>query len=345
MHKPKNRGNGQGSVYRRGSTWTAEVVVGYQIDKNGKNRPIRITKGGFKRKTDALEAIPAIKSGGRKKREDRCVTFDKLWQSFSKGPMVKLSKDKQTHYRTARKKIEEIAYIDIRLLTIDDLQDLVDGQAPTYYPAKDIKTLLKHLYTRAQAEEIVRTNLADFITLPELNEKPTRPFTCEEVFTMWKGWNGGDRMCGYALLMIYTGMMPGELGRLTADMILWEEQIITDCGLKTDYRKEHPIILPDIILPVLRKLCDIAAEGKISPYRKDAFCAKFKAMIKRYDLDKDLKPYSCRHTTATTLGLADTPLLKIKEVMRHSKVTTTQKYVHINTAPLIQAVNDVYGNS
>lgn len=345
MPKNKSRGNGQGTVYKRGDTWTAEVVLGYRPDKNGKRRPVRVTKGGFKRKTDALNALPVLKTKGRKPKAEQQVTFESLWLSFSETALLKLSKDKQSHYRTARKKIEDIAYIDIRLLTIDDLQDLVEEQAPTYYPAKDIKTLLKHLYTRAQAHEVVRANLAEFIILPELNEKPTRPFTCDEVFVLWKGWHGGDRMCGYALLMIYTGMMPGELGRLTADMISWEEQIITDCGLKTDYRKEHPIILPDIILPVLRTLCEISLKGKISPYRKDAFCIEFKAMINRYGLDEALKPYSCRHTTATTLALADTPLLKMKEVMRHSKVTTTQKYVHIKTAPLVQAVNEAYGTT
>jgi integrase/recombinase XerC len=68
-------------------------------------------------------------------------------------------------------------------------------------------------------------------------------------------------------------------------------------------------------------------------------------MIRRYGLDQDLKPYSCRHTTGTTLALADTPLLTIKDVMRHSKITTTQRYVHLDASPLIRAANEAYGTS
>lgn len=342
MAKKKNRSNGEGTVYKRGTTWTAEVVIGHKMDQKGNRKPLRATKGGFKTKRDALAYIPILREKGRTGSANKRTTIDSLWQSYSAGPMLKLSNDKQVHYRTARKKIENIAYIDIKLLTIDDLQDEVETVAQTYYPAKDIKTLLKHLYTRAQAEQVVQANLAEFITLPELNETPTQPFTTDEVFTLWKGWQKGDRMCGYALLMIYTGMMPGELRQLTPDMILWDRQTIEGCGLKTKVRKDNPIILPDIILPVLRKLCEIAPPGKIMPKGKDIFCKEFKAMVKRYNLNDNLKPYSCRHTTGTTLAEADTPLLTIKSVLRHSKVTTTQRYVHLDPTPLIIAANEAY---
>ena len=46
------------------------------------------------------------------------------------------------------------------LLSIKDLQDVVNRTAPTYYPAKDIKTLLSQLYDRAVAQGAVQTNIA-----------------------------------------------------------------------------------------------------------------------------------------------------------------------------------------
>ena len=344
MPKSRTRANGAGTVFRRGKTWTAETVVGYKPDKEGIMRPVRVTKGGFRTRTAALEAIPDLKSRGRTSAEKRIVTIESLWQSYSATAMQKISKDKQSHYRTARKKLESIAYIDIRLLTIDDLQTTTDDVAPTYYPAKDIKTLLSHLYDRARAEQIVQTNLSDYITLPDLHEKPTTPFSNEEIVTLWHGWQDGDDVCGYALLMLYTGMMPGELCRLYADMIDFDAQIIKGCGIKTDIRKERPIILPDVIVPVVRELCATAEQnkGKLLPCRYDAFCTQFREMIARLGLRPELKPYSCRHTTATNLALADMPVLAIKDVMRHSKITTTQRYVHLDSAPLVAATNDAY---
>lgn len=345
MAKPRTRANGEGTAYKRGKTWTAEVILGYRPNKDGVMRPVRVTRGGFRTKTAALEAIPDLKNRGRTAPEKRTVTIDSLWQSYSTSAMKKLSESKQTHYRTARKKLEDIAFIDIRLLTIDDLQETVDEVAPTYYPAKDIKTVLSHLYDRAVAEQILSTNLADYIVLPSFDEKPTVPFEENEVIALWNGWNKGDRQCGYALLMIYTGMMPGELCALRVEMIDFKQQTVVGCGLKTKVRKEHPIILPDIILPVLRKLCDLAPDGKILNCRYDAFCSEFKAMIARYELRPELRPYSCRHTTGTTLAQVNTPLLTIKDVMRHSKVATTQRYVHMDADHLIAAANNAYGEA
>ena len=44
--------------------------------------------------------------------------------------MLKLSQNKQSHYRTAYAKIKSIAYIDIDVLTISDLQAVIDEQTP-----------------------------------------------------------------------------------------------------------------------------------------------------------------------------------------------------------------------
>ena len=342
MAKPKARANGTGTAYKRGKTWTVEVVVGYKAGSDGAIRPIRKTKGGYRTKSEALAAAESLMNSGHSEPEKRKVTIDSLYQSYMPIAARKISESKLCHYRTARKKIDDIAYVDIRKLSIDDLQNMVDGAAPTFYPAKDIKTLLSQLYDRAVADRVVPTNLAKYIVLPPLSEKPTVPFSDSEVLLLWDAWQAGDIMCGYALLMIYTGMMPGELCELRTDMIDFPSQTIVGCGLKTKVRKDSPIILPDIIIPLLKDLCEEAKDGKILPFRYDAFCAEFREMIDRYHLRKELRPYSCRHTTATTLATADTPLLTIKYVMRHSRVTTTQRYVHMDTTPLIDAANHAY---
>ncbi len=56
--------------------------------------------------------------------------------------MLKRSKSKQTSYKIANDKIDDIAYINIGALTIKDLQDCVNEHAPTFYTAKDVCTLL-----------------------------------------------------------------------------------------------------------------------------------------------------------------------------------------------------------
>ena len=63
-----------------------------------------------------------------------------------------LSKSKQTASRIAWGKLNAIADREMDSITINDLQTVVDEKAQTYYPAKDMKTLLSHLFKRAVAE-------------------------------------------------------------------------------------------------------------------------------------------------------------------------------------------------
>ena len=139
-----------GTVYKRGTTWTAEVTCGKKISKKtGEEIPDRRKKGGFLKKSDAYDYIPILKTKREEEQKRPATTLAKLWDGYSGGAMSKLSKDKQSHYKTAYKKIAALHHTHIHLLTINDLQDVVDEKAPTYYPARDIKTLLSHLYTRA----------------------------------------------------------------------------------------------------------------------------------------------------------------------------------------------------
>lgn len=57
-----------------------------------------------------------------------------------------------------------------------------------------------------------------------------------------------------------------------------------------------------------------------------------------------MPPYSCRHTTATVLADIEYNVTVIKEIMRHSKIETTQRYIHKTTAPMLDAVNKIGKN-
>lgn len=298
--RQKLRGNGTGTVYKRGETWVAEVTLGWKKDKSGNRKRLSKTKGGFRTKKEALEFLPQLK---KKHTSGKAVTLSSLYEGWSSSAMLKLSKSKQCSYRIAREKMDGIAYIDVSALTINDLQDCVDENTASYYTAKDVKQLLSHMYDRAVAQGNVPANIAKFIVLPDLEEKETVPFSREEQVRLWEDFSAGNDFPGFLLLMIYTGMMPGELLRAEKSMINWQAQTIIGCGMKTKKRKETPIILPDIVLPVLVRLCE-TEKGRICPLRRDDFYAMFSAYRDLMDLNPELKPYSCRHSSATSLDEA-----------------------------------------
>lgn len=336
--KAAKRGNGTGSVYKRkDGGWMAVKVVGYETTADGRARAIRVSKGGFATKKEALEYLPQL--AGRKTVRKKS-TLASLWAGWSTSYMAKLSASKQTHYKTAYAKIESIAYTDIDLLTISDLQAVVDEQAPTFYPARDIKNLLSHLYRRAEAQQEVSSNLSEFIVLPDFEESERKPFTEEELKALWKSYGNGEKLTGYILLMIYSGMMPGELFKARKDMIDWENQQIVGAGLKTKKRKETPIMIADMMLPVLRDLCEFSHTEMLIDIRRDAFYKEFERIVIACT-GRKLTPYSCRHTTATALALGNIAPSVIQEVMRHTKFSTTQRYIHVDTDSMLGAVNSL----
>ena len=306
--------------------------------ETGRIIPDRRTKSGFPTKKEALAYIPILKAEKVISKKD--TTLASLWQGYSTNKMLKLSKSKQCHYTTAYNKLSDIVGTPLSALTINDLQDAVNEMSPTYYPARDMKVLLTHLYKRAMAQQDVTVNLAEFIELPELEEKEAVPFTEKDLQSLWKDYGQGNASTGYVLLMIYSGMMPGELFKAKKTMIDWDKQQIIGCGIKTKKRKETPIVIADIVVPVLRDLCGYSPTEFILYMHRDAFYDEFRAILKRCKCEPRT-PYACRHTTATALAAGNIAKDVIKEVMRHAKASTTDRYIHteIDTAPMLDAVN------
>lgn len=333
--KRTKRANGAGCAIKRGKTWRCIVTVGLKPD----GQPVRKTKDGFPTKTAALEYAAQLKYNPQTQR-----TLAQLHDSILPH-IEKLSRDKQSHYRTAWERLSCLHGADVAALSVADLQIAMDAAVSSYYPAKDIRDLLSLIYNRALAEELVAVNKARFLVLPDLDEKNTEPFTADEVTAMWRDFDAGHTETGFFLLMCYTGMMPGELRRLTVGMIDLDHRRIVGAGLKTEKRKETPIVLPQIILPALSVLTDgLDPEERI--YRNDEtqFYKDFAEMKKRCGCRpiKELRPYSCRHTLATTLADSNVSAAIIKEIMRHAKITTTQRYMHPDAQQYAEKLDAVF---
>ena len=330
----RQRGNGTGTAYKRGKTWTAVYIPAWK----DKTHPVKRTKGGFPTKRAALDYIPVLRGGKPKK----AVTLASLYASWSETKMLKLNETNQRTYRKAFERIADIAYQDITALTIDDLQRVASAQGKTYYTCRAIKNLLMHLYKRAIAEQVITTDLPQFIELPELDEKAGEAFSPDELRALWKDYERGHTFTGYVLLMIYTGMMPGELMICEKSMIDWEKQEILGCGLKTSIRRKTPMVFPDFIEPVLRDLCaDNPEDKRLMCLTRPRFYEEFRAMLERRQCREELTAYSCRHTTATALSLGNIAPAIIQRTMRHSKYTTTQGYIHMGTEQVKDALNSL----
>lgn len=333
----RRRGNGEGSVYKRGAYWQIELVMGY----DGSGKPIRRTRSGFRTKKEALEYIPILK-GQKPGEKNRSRTLRYYYNSWEKSDLPKLSKSKQTAYRIAWKKLESICDLPLNLLTIVRLRDAVAEEAPTFYPARDMKSLLSKLLSLAIADQQIAVNMAEYITLPALDESERTPWSDEELRTIWTAYDEEDVIAAYLLLMIYTGMMPGELIHCTKKMVRLNEQQIVGAGLKTNVRKQTPIVIADLIVPVLERILTYTPDGddqRILYTDRASFYDAYHNFTKAHGI-RDLPMYSCRHTTATALAVGtDVAPSIIQKIMRHAKFTTTQRYIHPDASDALTGVN------
>lgn len=336
--KRTRRGNGMGRVYKRGRFWYAqitryckeEVVDGKKIMKQP-----RLTKGGFATKKAALEYIEILKSAPAKQKAPRLIDLYDDWLAHD---YPKLSESKQSAYRIARKSIEPIIGMRITDVTTADMQGVIDACGDVYYKARDIKSLFSHLYKKALPDQYVTQNLATYLALPDRNEKEPVPFTSAEVDKMWGAFADGNTFVGYMLLMIYSGMMPGELMDCRKDMIDLEKCEIYGCGKKTKTRKDTPIVFADCVRPVVEELMRWKDGDLLQPQGYTEWYHTFHKVLKEIGV-RDLMPYSCRHTTGTEAAKNNISAPIIQKIMRHARITTSQRYIHLSSEDAHNAIN------
>lgn len=331
--KKHKRGNGQGTAYKRGKGWEA-ARPGYRyMDETGLHR-VRPRKGGFATKREALEW-----ASQKTVAPEHSPKLIDLWQLYSDNDLPKLSKNKQTAYKIARKRLEPLMGMEIHLITLDALQGVLNASCESYYPARDCKTVLSKLYKKAMASNtsLVTQNLSNFLVLPDLQEAESKPFTPDELKGIWDLYDRGDAFAGYILLMCYSGMMPVELLSCKKAMIDLDKNEIFGCGAKTKSRKKSAIVYPDFLRPVVESLLTSKGE-KLLPINRDNFYTEYYLCLERAGVRK-LAPYSCRHTYGTEAVKLGVHPAVIQKMLRHSSTKMQERYTHLTSEEAHEAVN------
>lgn len=336
-----SRANGTGSVYydSRAKRWVAQIVVGKHYTEQKKVR-FDYKRKYFSGRTEALKAVQAMDEEKSKRPE---FTLAYYYNSMSTR-IESLSKDKKIAYRVAYNRLESLHNVPVKDITLPQLQEIVDSKCTTYYPAHDIRTLLNGIYKKAVSDDKeINATLPRMIDLPPLDEKEVEPFTEEEQLMLWYSYEEGNMGAAAPLIMIYTGMMTGELRALTKDMIdLKSREIIKDVGLKTKERKKRAVLLPDDIVPVLEDVISKSTKNKLYPMNEDSFYRMYYDALNKAGIKRHLTPYSCRHTTATVLAVHENVAPQVlQRVMRWKSTKMADRYVTPTSEDARKAVNKI----
>lgn len=343
QHRSRTRSNGMGTAIRRGKTWTARVIVGWIRDDDADHpRAIYRTKGGFKTKRDALEYCPKLKAATLGPDRRTVPTLADYWATYTTGELAQLSKSKRVAYAGAWKKLAALHLRQVNTLTVADLRETVSAVASTYYTARDCRQVLSNLFALAGADGWVSKDLPSYIVLPKLQTKEREVFSEDEQAALWKLYESGDMRAGIPLLMIATGMMPGEAQALRVEHIDLDTRTIHGVGMKTEIRRKSPIYLPADIVPVVEDLIDHAMpSGYIWPRTKDLWYENYYAALESAGCRR-LEPYCCRHSTATRLAITEGVAPQtIQRMMRWSTSKMLDRYAHPDDADVRAAADTI----
>jgi integrase len=225
-------------------------------------------------------------------------------------------------------------------IKISDLQNVITNNCDTFEKAKRCRNLMSLLFKLAAADGYVSKDIPSFVQIPKHEHTEREAFSETEQAALWKLYESGDMRAAIPLLMIYTGMMPGEAMQIKIENIDLKKQQIIGVGKKTKVRKETPVVLANAIIPVVDKLIENARpDGFLWPNYRGAFCPLYYGALEAAKVRK-LSPYSCRHTTATALAVTKNIAPEtIKKVMRWSSTRMLDNYAHPTQEDALKAVN------
>jgi len=322
--KTKTRGNGQGTVYKRGDTWTACATV-YDQRRRCK------TKGGFQTKREAYAYAQVLRKQllGTERATDN-TTFSQLYERWFPYYEPRVGKTTMDGHRSAFAWFEPIHYRPFVMITAEDLQSCVDSCPRGKRTKENMKSLAMQLYKFAGAIQLCDKNYAQYIFCGNDKEGTREALSLEDIQKVREAARDGMPYADYVLCLIYTGFRPGEMLALKKENYDPEKRCFIGGG-KTEAGTNRIVPVSAQIQPIIDRL--VAAEGAYIFPRADGtritdeyFRSRcFVPLMDALGI-KGKVPYSCRHTFANFLkniSGSDTDKAKL---MGHADASMTKYY-------------------
>ncbi|MEN7549069.1 site-specific integrase [Rapidithrix thailandica] len=196
-------------------------------------------------------------------------------------------------------------------------------------------TVIKSYLNYAKAESIVFVNPYDFFKLKKVDGK-WEALERLELKALLDFYNSiyitspEKKALRMFLFSCFTGLRASDLENLHEDHVKEDRLALTP--IKTErFDKQIEVPLNEFALKLLEEEREISVLGKLfRSFHRNTVNKKLKMIAKRIGINKRLHLHVGRETFATLLVDNNVQLPVIQELMGHSKITTTRKYIKIN---------------
>lgn len=326
--KALKRANGTGTVYklqgRRTRPWVAakdNTIIGY-----------------FEKKTAALEALARLQ--GRSIDEIYNWTFKQVYAAWKDEHFRDIGVKGTESYERAYDVFEPLHGRKFRELRTADYQAIMDKyRDKSHSLLSKFKQLATQMSQWGIRQELITTNFATFIKLPENVKKEKEIFSAEDIKKLEADSSQEARL---VLMLIYTGMRIGELFGLRTENV-YETYVIG--GEKTEAGRNR-------IIPIRSEGRKYFAEFKkrakgdllISGYSGQKVIANFRnrdyyPLLERLGISKKT-PHATRHTFASWAVANNIKPELLQKMLGHADYSTTANiYEHFDIDQLVNAID------
>lgn len=239
--------NGYGSIARlsgnRRKPWRVRKTVGWMLDEEKQMvKQLYKTIGYFGTRSEALQALAEFNANPFD--IDPTITFEEVYARWSQKKFAEVAKSNIAGYQSAFKlcaEINQMKFVDIKL---QHLQGVVDSSGKNYPILKKLKTLFNQLFDYAVQHEIISKDkhLVEYLDIgKEIPSDKHYRFTDAELETIWQ-WSEGNEYVQVILMLIYSGVRPGELFNLkSCNVNLSEKWFKVEKGKTVNAARKVPI--------------------------------------------------------------------------------------------------------
>lgn len=379
--RPK-RANGTGWTVKRGKTWTACLVVGYDEEC----KPEIITLGGFSTKSAAVEFIPVLKAtrhippkernavlrqaktrptidealfvvkSHKKQAAGDTTTFRELYDRWQPFYEPRIDKSTMNGHKAAMSYFKELWSAPFSKLSADDLQDCIDACPKGRRTRENMKSLGKRLYEYAIGRKIVTINCADYVYIPKEVERRRAALSSTHVEQI-RQQIGKYPFADYVYCLCYLGFRPNEM--LQLDKTSFRQQDGVDYlvgGFKTAAGTDRAVTIApqvrNIIEQRMNEASDLLFPGPDGGQMDDEFFREkvFYPLLDYLGIQKtpkagepaELVPYSCRHFFSNLLKDAKGADKDKAALMGHSDYETTKRVYQSENLKAMQEITNSF---
>lgn len=302
--------------------------------------PVRESLGCYPTYAAAAEALTkAMYTPEQNEHKQKTVTLQDIYDRFvSSHYYESLSKSAQGSHRTAWRYINRCATIPVSEINKDTFQRSIDEmrkdglKRETMAKARNLASLL---CKEAMGLGLMTVNFGQLVQLPKSDTEPAKPFSSEQIQRIWDASDAGNKDAKTVLVLIYTGMRPGELlstdigEHLHIDGQYW----FVRHGSKSSAGRNRLIPIPLVLHDVILELVDGRISGPLIAAEQGGFWRldnwrprRFKPLMEQLGLH-NYTVYSCRHTYADLQKRRQVAPEIMMEIMGHRDyATTVEKY-------------------